>query len=94
MRRLRIYAVCTTAALASAVAVTWIATRIEMRNAHQAFERMQANMGRLRDSQGAGGGMVGGVEYGPGLFTLFLTILVFATVFYCLYRWQGGSAGE
>jgi UPF0716 family protein affecting phage T7 exclusion len=98
MRRLRIYSTSAIAGLAGAVAVFWISARIERQQAGQEMARMREHMDRVRDApQGSLGAVAGGVAFGPGIFTLFLAVLAFAAIFYCLYRWQASrstSAGN
>ena len=85
MRRLRIYLTGVSAGLANAVAVLWISSRIERRQAGRFLERLPSAPPVAPDFQG---GYVAGAEFGPGLFTWFLVVMVFAAVFYCLFRWQ------
>lgn len=54
-------------------------------------ERMR-NAPLPADFHGGYAHVAGGPEFGPGLFTLFLAALVFAAVFYCLFRWQRRSS--
>jgi hypothetical protein len=88
MRRFRIYVVSTIGGLAGAVTVLWISSLIERQQAEQWFERMRNAPPVDPGFQGAYGGVMGSVQFGPGLFTWFLTVMVCAAVFYFLLRWQ------
>jgi hypothetical protein len=88
MRRLRIYVTSIIAGLVGSVAVLSISALSERQQAQEYFERIRnAPLVDLPFQ----GGVVGSRIFGPGLFTVFLAVFVFAAVFYCLFRWQSGG---
>jgi len=88
MHRLRIYLTSIIAGLAGAVAVLAISQRSERQQAEQYFERMRNAHPVNLLLQNGYGYVAGSPAFGPGLFTVFLAVFVFAAVFYCLFRWQ------
>jgi hypothetical protein len=87
MRRLRIYLTSIVGGLAGASVVLAISSRIERRHAEEFLQRMHSAPPMLPGPEGPYG-FVMGSEFGPGMFTWYLVVLVFASVFYLLLRWQ------
>jgi hypothetical protein len=87
MHRLRIYLTSIIAGLVGSAAILAISARSERQQAEQYFERMR-NAHPVNLPVEGGGYVMGSPAFGPGLFTLFLAVFVFAAVFYCLSRWQ------
>lgn len=87
MRRLRIYLTSIAGGLAGAYLVLAISSRIERRHAEEFLQRMRSAPPPLPGPDGPSGYVMGS-EFGPGMITSYLVVLVFASAFYLLFRWQ------
>jgi hypothetical protein len=86
MRRFRIYAVSLFGGIAGALAILAISAWSERQQAQEWMERMRH--APLPIADGASGYVLGGPAFGPGLFTVFLAVMVSAAIYYLLFRWQ------
>ena len=90
MQRFRIYLIGIIGGVAGAMTVLGISARIESRHAEEFIERMR-NAPPPPAPTDFQGGYVWGSDFGPGLFTWYLVVMVFGAVFYLLLRWQRRS---
>ena len=91
MTRFRVFLVSTLGGLAGALVVLGISSYFEQHEWQRAVERMRTAPPPL--PQGAGSyGAVWGAGYGPGLFTVYLSIMIFAAIFFILLKWQQRDA--
>ena len=94
MRRFRTYLISIIGGIAGAMTVLGISARIASRHAEEFIQRMRNAPPSLPpvppDFQG--GYVWGSVhDFGPGLFTWYLVVMVFAAIFCLLLRWQRRS---
>jgi hypothetical protein len=90
MRRLRIYFTSIAGGLTGAITVLAISSRIEQHRTEEFLERIRHTPAPINPAHDGPYGYVmgSGLDLGPGMVTCYLVVLVFASVFYLLFRWQ------